>query len=136
MKIRYGCAFALAGALLAGCVSIPYSEAYHTRVIETWVGKDVAALWQSWGPPAKKVAAPDGKEYHVYNQKLGRPADSSDESLDVAYAMSTSRRCETYFVVNPQTRLIEVARWRGSSCQILQPSRVRSILKIPQPTGF
>jgi hypothetical protein len=119
------------------CAMTPYQDAYHTRIIQTWVGKDVSKLWASWGPPSRRMTAPDGSEYHIYFQKVAKPAEADSSNEDSLLAAATDPNCETYFVVPPKKRIIQAARWRGTTCPVHAPQPGRPFLMKPAgPVGF
>lgn len=126
----------VASLLLGACATTPYASAQHTQVIKTWIGQEPAALWESWGPPTRKLVASNGNEYQVYFQKPARPAPGATGIADPQEPIVSDPNCETYFVVDRQTRRIAAARWRGSGCQSAETFSIRQILRIPQPTGF
>ncbi|MEQ1438937.1 hypothetical protein AAG565_06215 [Fontimonas sp. SYSU GA230001] len=128
---------ATAALLSVACATTPYQDAYHTRVIQTWVGKDVSKLWASWGPPSRRMTAPDGAEYHVYFQKVARAADATLDADGTVRAGAIDPDCETYFVVPPKSRMIQSARWRGTGCPLHAPgSGLPFLMKPPGPVGF
>lgn len=130
-------ATALAAGLLGACVAVPPAEqAYHTRVIETWVGNTASALWLSWGPPARQLTASNGIRFDIYTQRIGKPAGADDPALDRAYAAASDPNCLTYFAVDPKTDRIQLARWRGTSCQLHAPQAGVDGQRSIQPTGF
>ncbi len=129
--------------LMSACATTttPYPQAYHTQVIQTWVGQDVATLWESWGPPVRSEVASNGYEYQVYQQRIPKPAGPSSSELDLAFAKSSDPNCLTYFIVDPKAKQIRAAHWRGRSCPVAAPGE-KALLpkpmskKIPEPTGF
>lgn len=128
---------AAAALLSSACAMTPYQDAYHTRIIQTWVGKDVSKLWASWGPPSRRMTAPDGSEYHIYFQKVAKAADADTSNEDSVLMAATDPNCETYFVVPPKKRTIQAARWRGTTCPIRAPQPGRPFLMKPAgPVGF
>jgi len=133
------CVAALVGA--CATMTTPYPQAYHTQVIQTWVGQDVATLWESWGPPLRTDKSSNGYEYQLYQQRIPKPAGASTSELDLAFAKSSDPNCQTYFIVDPKTRKIGAAHWRGRSCLVNPPSEKALLPKamiktIPEPTGF
>lgn len=114
----------LCAGLLSACATLgtPYPQAYQTQVIQTWVGQDVSALWESWGPPARTEKASNGYEYQVYQQRVPKAAGTSNAELDLAFAKSSDPNCVTYFIVNPKDKKVHAAHWRGSSCPVQPPS--------------
>lgn len=126
-----------AAVLLAACAPIPnYPEAYHTQVVETWIGQDVSKLWESWGPPVRQAVAANGVQYHIYQQRIGRPANAGVTTADMRVATSTDPNCVTYFAVDPKTQVIRLANWRGTSCALHPPRSFGTAERPVQPTGF
>ncbi|MES0873556.1 hypothetical protein [Sinimarinibacterium thermocellulolyticum] len=127
----------LALSTIAGCAAVPPAEqAYHTRVIETWIGKTASALWLSWGPPARQLTASNGIRFDIYTQRIGKPAGIDDPALDRLYASASDADCLTYFAVDPKTDRILLARWRGTTCASYPPRRGPGAIRSIQPTGF
>lgn len=128
---------AAAALLCCACATTPYQDAYHTKVIQTWVGKDVSQLWASWGPPSRRMTGPDGSEYHIYFQKVAAAADADLSKPGSVSAAATDPNCETYFVIPPKKRTIQAARWRGTSCPVRPPQPGLPFLMKPAgPVGF
>jgi hypothetical protein len=128
---------ALAAGGMVGCAAVPPTEqAYHTRVIETWVGSTASALWLSWGPPARQLTASNGVRFDIYTQRIGKPAGVDDAALNRAYAAASDPNCLTYFAVDPKSDRIQLARWRGTSCQLHATQGDVDVLRSIQPTGF
>lgn len=126
-----------AALLCSACATTSYQDAYHTRVIQTWVGKDVAQLWASWGPPSRRMTGPDGSEYHIYFQKVATAADADPSIPGSVSGAATDPNCETYFVIPPKKRTIQAARWRGTSCPVRSPQPGLPFLMKPAgPVGF
>ncbi|MGB1560898.1 MAG: hypothetical protein ACPHN2_05295 [Sinimarinibacterium flocculans] len=127
----------LAAGMAAGCAAVPPVEkAYHTRVIETWVGSTASALWLSWGPPARQLTASNGMRFDIYTQRIGKPAGVDDPALNRTYAAASDPDCLTYFAVDPKTDRIQLARWRGTTCQLYAQQTDVDVLRSIQPTGF
>jgi hypothetical protein len=127
----------LAAALATACVSTPSQrEAWHTQVIQTWVGQDSAALWASWGPPLRQVRAADGVEYHVYQQRIGKPYGQVDAQTELLFAQSSDPQCTSFFAIEPGTQRISRAIWRGSRCPLYPPQERSLLPRSIQPTGF
>lgn len=129
----------LSASLLSACATtkVPYPQAYQTQVIQTWVGQDAAALWESWGPPVRTEKASNGYEYQVYQQRIPKAAGPSNAELDLAFAQSSDPDCVTYFIVDPKAKKVRAAHWRGSSCPVKAPIEKALRSKgVPEPTGF
>lgn len=136
---KYKTMIALCAGLLSACATItpPYPQAYQTQVINTWVGQDVSALWESWGPPVRTEKASNGYEYQVYQQRIPKAAGPSNAELDIAFAKSSDPNCVTYFIVDPKDKKIRAAHWRGYSCPVQAPSNKALLPRaVPEPIGF
>lgn len=124
-------------AVMAGCASAPSPrEAWHTQVIQTWVGKSSAELWASWGPPLRQAKAADGVEYHIYQQRIGKPYGEVDKQTELLFAQSSDPQCTTYFAIDPRTQRIGKASWRGGRCPLHPLQQRRLLPRSIQPTGF
>lgn len=118
----------LAALALSGCAT----SAKYEALLETWKGKSINELVESWGYPDNTIMAPNGNTVYVYGYHQstyipktnyissgvgfdgGNLANSISISSFGGYTVEES--CSTYFEVDADKVIIKW-KWKGNACR-------------------
>lgn len=82
----------------------------HEDALNTWIGSDINALIEGWGPPASTFDLPDGRKMYSWYY------DGGVVAVPVAGTVYGRRRnCQTTFTVST-TGSVESWRYQGNAC--------------------
>ncbi len=79
--------------------------------LKAWVGKPKTKLYSEWGSPNQEYLTPEGKAAALYSNR-------HTEHIQTNYISSynVDHYCETTFIIDNKTGLIERWQWKGNSC--------------------
>lgn len=105
--MKFARAAAIVGLLLsAGCATRGNFESN----LQTWVGSDVNALIDGWGPPSATFDLPDGRKMYTWDNQQGALAIPVGNS-----AVAVPLGCAITFTVTKESR-VESWRYKGNNC--------------------
>ncbi|MBN4863279.1 MULTISPECIES: lipoprotein [Providencia] len=115
-------------AVLSGC----QTEAKFQRNMDSWMGKNIDSLIDSWGYPSNEMTAPNGNRVYVYSNSgtFVTPTDTTYNTIgnvygnrysSTTYATTTGGYPITFscavFVEFNRSGTIDGIRWKGNNCK-------------------
>lgn len=113
---------------LSGCAT----SAKYEALLDTWKGKNINELVESWGYPDNTITAPNGNTVYVYgyhqstyipktnyvSSGVGFDGGNLDSRISISSfgGYTVEENCSTYFEVDSGKTII-MWKWKGNACK-------------------